>query len=250
MITENKNKETFIIKENNNLQVICGQEYKEIYYSNHSTLFRNPNIANFKKGLFKNIYVEGPHTIYLNNKFEYMENSKLYDWKPNLQICTCCIEPKIASFISNEELIKYNSIAEIGCRYGSSSLYLVNNCNNKAKVYLYEKEKLYCDLIEQRLGNSNNYEIYIGDASSSLSFNDILFDLVFFDASHHLSTDEYIINQLYRHINEKTLVIFDDYDRPEVKELIKIFNQNANCYIRYKDGNDIITIKNNKLNYL
>ena len=238
---------TFHIKKEDSLQVICGQKYMEIYYSNHSTLFRNPNITNFKKGLFKNIYVEGPHTIYLNNKFEYIEKSKLYKWEPNLQICTCCIKPKITRFISKEELSKYNSIAEIGCRYGSSSLYLVNNCNNKAKVYLYEKEKLYCDLIQKRLGNSNNYEIYVGDASSSLCFNDIVFDLVFFDASHHLNTDLLIANQLYKHINEKTLVIFDDYDRPEIKELIEIFSNNANCYIRYESNDKIITTKGKKI---
>lgn len=235
----------FYLNAKNRFYVIWGKETNKLYFRKQSVPI---NCNNIKTIVINNDYydmvsVEGPHVIYRNSNPIYIDHSSDYYYEKDLRITNNCLNQKLSLYVNADELKNFSSIAEIGCRYGSSSSFLVNNCNKNAKVYLYEKVPQYCKLIVERLGEKANYTIYEGDASQTLKENNIYFDMVFFDCSHKKDIDESILKSLLNHIDNNTLLIFDDYDKGDIKYLIDEFINTSFCKIRYKDDGKIVNVK-------
>ena len=181
---------------------------------------------------FKNInqiIVHGGHTEQYHGRFYLHSENKIYQYPciENLILFTALSiqdKPDISYFIDLDFCKKHSNtkIAEIGVKFGLSSHWMLKNMIN-CQIDLFEREPKVIDIINSQLQEYNDrYTLYFGDAQKSLlNINNKIYDIVFFDSSHKYEIDIQIFESLLPHIDENTLVIFDDYNITDVKKLVE-----------------------------
>lgn len=194
-------------------------EIKNIYTRDKiETIFNNIN----------RIIVHGGHTEQYHGKYYLHSEDNIYQYNyiENLILFTSLSiqdKPDISYFIDLDFCKKHSNtkIAEIGVRFGLSSRWMLKNMVN-CQIDLFEKEPKVIDIINSQLQEYNGrYTLYFGDAQESLlHIDDKIYDIVFFDASHNYEIDSQIFENLLPHIDENTLIIFDDYNFTDVQKLV------------------------------
>lgn len=177
------------------------------------------NYKNAKEEKCDSITFTGPHIYIKNGVHFFIDCSKTYQYEENVELTTLCTKPQINLYI--KDIKNYKSIAEIGVRYGSSSKYILDNNKNLDHLDLYEINENFINITKERLKDYSGWKLYVGDAKNSLQSNDTYYDLVFFDCSHIYDIDIEIFNSLLSHIDDNTVIVFDDYYVADVKHLVK-----------------------------
>ncbi len=178
--------------------------------------------SNYKNAIIRkcdSISFDGPH-IYIKNGIHYfIDSPKTYTYEEGVELSTLCTKPQINLYIKN--ISDYKSIGEIGIRYGSSSKFILDNNNNLSTLDLYEINENCIEIAKERLRDYSKWRIFEGDAEETLKTNNTYYDLVFFDCSHIYEIDIEIFKSLLAHIDDKTVIIFDDYYLDDVKHLVR-----------------------------
>lgn len=193
-----------------------------------------------------------PHVLEYENIINVENNSKIYNisdlHKIKLKNIKCsCTYPndELINFI--ESLNIYDiCLAEIGIRYSITSKKLINKLNDRIQKYdLFEKITKYANYAKEIFNDNDKINVYEGDASISLSELDtnIIYNFVYFDASHLYDIDKQILNELEKHINQDTIIWFDDYDIDDVYKLANEFKEKNICTAYGYDHNEKSLIK-------
>jgi len=193
-------------------KAVFWQDSNSIIISNHSD-FKKQEIIQTNEIMFN-----GPHIKFVDKKPIFINEPRTYTYEPNTIFSNINIKPSINKYIKN--IKKFNKIAEIGGRYGSSSIWILDNMNEDAYLDIYEVDKDYADIIKDRLKDYNNYDLIYGDARETIK-QDVIYDLIFFDCSHIFDIDKVIFDKLKNNIDENTIIIFDDYFMPDVRKLVR-----------------------------
>lgn len=162
-------------------------------------------------------------------KFKELRNLKIKG------IFFSCLFPvksvcKILKEINFPEL----SFAEIAGGLGSTSSYNLKNL--KFSHYdIYEKLEIKALSIRNEISEYQNANLLEGDAEKILKETETLYDVVFFDATHHYEKDKRILEALQKHLKDTSVLIFHDYNIPDVKKLIDEYTNHTIYYID-KDG--------------
>ena len=188
-----------------------------ILISNHS------DMKNAKTLICPRVKFDCPHIYIKNGIHHFVDYPKEYTFEKNVELTDLCTLPQIELFIS--DISNFKSIAEIGARYGSSSKWILERKNKDTNYDIYELNPNFIDIIKNRLKGFNDYNLYQGDASETLKTNNTIYDLVFFDCSHIYDIDIKVFESLIPHINNETIIIFDDYYLDDIKKLVKVAKQ-------------------------
>ena len=200
----------------------------------------------FKHYIFYDVnggYIEMYNENTIHNIKELIDNNFCY-------IDFSCTTPEVlvAKLINDLNLTDIN-IAELGVKYGETTIYNINNIHGNIKSYsLFEREKFFCNFLEKNI-KYDNLIVYKGLAQDNLRQLDdsIIYDFVFFDCSHKYENDKLILEQLKKHINENTVVCFHDYDFKDIEKLVTEFKEEKLCKIyAIYNGEKIIKILDNK----
>lgn len=178
--------------------------------------------------LCNRIQIIRPHVYEDDNTIKLCNHSEVYDVKPGMKITTCNLTCKLD--FKDQGATENSIVAEIGVRYGST---LLANYQGIKEYYAFELNSRYCELI---LGLVSDPKVHIiqGAAQDTLLNlpSEVKFDYVFFDASHHFTTDSLIWNSLRYHLHNKSVVIFDDSHLPDIQYLMEIAKSQNICEIR------------------
>lgn len=146
------------------------------------------------------------------------------------------IRSKYSSFVANcsgangisrvWRILKENELsdfimAEIGVQYGSTAQSVIDNL----KVSRYDMfENIHTNLLHQRFQDYEFVNIIDGDATDRLNdLDDVIYDAVFFDCTHKYDSDIKILENLIKHLDSHSIVIFHDYDMDSVRKAIEEF---------------------------
>lgn len=162
-------------------------------------------------------------------------------------VITCC------NMCPNKEVTRYikehkgslKRIAEIGVRYGSTYRGYARFVDGK--IDLFELNPKYVSLVKREFLRYDT-EIFEGDAAETLKAlsEDVKYDLVYFDASHHYDVDRAIMDSLLSHLTEDSVVIFDDSWIEDVAKLIEEFaDEKFTILIQRKAKTELIKYEKN-----
>lgn len=185
--------------------------------------------------------------MYNDDTFElYESNTYLIKNIYNIyQINFGCLNPEksVEKLINNLEL-KNIKMAEIGIRYCSTALYNVQNINQIISYDLYEIEHMFCENARKIFKNDNHIHVFEGPANETLKNVDknIIYDFIFYDCTHHYESDKIIVEEMKKHINNKTVVCFHDYNISEVRKLVHEFADLKLCRVYAIDKHNIVKI--------
>lgn len=142
-----------------------------------------------------------------------------YEYTDDVEIMLSCANPRREVL---PLLLKCNPkiVAEIGVRYGITANYILEN-NKTLETYCgFEILPKHCEFLRSNVKDSR-FILFEGDASETLKDCNYIFDFIFFDASHDYDLDLKILDSLGSHINDKSVIVFDDYDLPDVRKLVE-----------------------------
>ena len=199
------------------------------------------------------LYVNIPHVLeYENNVNIIYESNKynIYDlYTKNIKSIKCgCIGPNylVTDFIKKLNLNNIH-LAEIGIRYSSTSKNIINELNDIIKQYdLFEHNIAYINYAKQLFNDNNKIKIYGNEADISLNNlpAEVIYDFVYFDASHKYDIDKKILNSLISHINKNSIILFDDYNIKDIYILVNDFVKQNICDTYIINNGEIIKLSN------
>ena len=135
----------------------------------------------------------------------------------------------ISNLVLNKNL---KNVMEIGFNSGFSTLLMLIS-NPEIKITCFDLgEHKYTLPCYEKIKNlfDDRIEIIIGDSMKTLPLVDEKYDLIHIDGGHSKEVAESDILQSYRLSKDKTILIMDDYDFPELHELWDQYIEKLNLH--------------------
>lgn len=224
-----------------NNELIIGKKDKSRQYCHY-------NLGDINKFDNYTLFINVRHVLEFENDFEIVKEANhynlndLYD-KQLLCIKCGCLYPNdgVIKLMSDLKLENIN-MAEIGIRYSITSEDILNKFNNTIKRYdLYDVVHVCCEHARNIFKYDNRINVFEGSADESFKKLDenIIYNFVYFDASHHYEIDIKILDELIKHIDKNTIICFDDYDVKDVNKLVNEFVDKKLCIVYTLTKNQI-----------